>query len=86
VLVQILNRLEGIERELAKGYRMERRFDDIERAVARNGQFEKIERDLARVKESTNSLATDLKNFSVDVSSRMKDFQDANGGGAGASC
>ncbi|KAI0526168.1 hypothetical protein F5B22DRAFT_641314 [Xylaria bambusicola] len=74
LLLQILLKLEYVERELARNRTLENRFDKLDSELAKNNRLETIERDLKRVGDSTVSLATDLRTFSVDVTSRLKEI------------
>ncbi|KAK8000486.1 hypothetical protein PG990_009300 [Apiospora arundinis] len=69
----IMQKLEHLEAELGKNNHLERRFDRVDQELSRNNRLERIERDLVRVGDSTVALANDLRNFSVDVHSRLKD-------------
>jgi hypothetical protein len=57
---------------------MERRFDNVERELLKDTRLQNIEKDLSRLRESTTSLANDLKSFSFDMSSRFKDSAPSN--------
>ncbi len=74
LLLQILLKLEYVERELARNRTLENRFDKLDSELAKNNRLETIERDLKRVGDSTVSLASDLRTFSVDVTSRLKEI------------
>ena len=53
--------------------RLEKRFDAVDRELLQNSKLESIERDISRVRESINSLAKDLKSFSMEMSTRVKE-------------
>jgi hypothetical protein len=69
----VLHRLETLEKEVGQSNRLEKRFDAVDRELLKNARLEGIERDIARVRESINSLAKDLKSFSVEMSARLKE-------------
>lgn len=83
LLETILYKLEYVERELARLNRHERRFDQIDAELAKQGRMEKIERDLSKVAQSSSALATDLKNFSVEITSRIKHIEVLSTEGSG---
>lgn len=70
-----MHRIEGLEREIARLGRHERRFDNIDRELSRNSRLEKIDKDLSKVIDNTNKLATDMKNFSLDMTARIKSVE-----------
>lgn len=47
-------------------------MDNIERAIARNNQLEKIEKELARNRNETSLLQLGLEAFSRDVLEKVK--------------
>lgn len=69
----VLQRVENIERKLLHGNQMDKRFDNIDKELARNSRLESIEVHMAKLRESMNSLASDLKSFSEDMNARLKD-------------
>lgn len=59
---------------LIRDSRLESRFDRLDRDQERDGQLDTVKKDITRISEisgkileSTNTLAADLKSFSVDV-------------------
>ncbi|OAQ69276.1 hypothetical protein VFPPC_14940 [Pochonia chlamydosporia 170] len=73
VLQSVLYRLESLEKEVGKSNRLEKRFDAVDRELLKNSKLEGIERDITRLRESINSLAKDLKSFSVEMSTRPQE-------------
>lgn len=66
--------------ELVRSGRVERRLDRLERDQERDVRLETVKKDVAKISEisgkileSTNTLAADLKNFSVDVGEHLKE-------------
>lgn len=55
------------------GNRLEKRFDTVDRQLLQNSKLEGIEKDISKLRESINSLAKDLKSFSVEMSARVKE-------------
>lgn len=53
--------------------RLEKRFDAVDRELLQNSKLESIERDISRLRESINSLAKDLKSFSMEMSTTVKE-------------
>lgn len=53
--------------------RLEKRFDAVDRELLQNSKLESIERDISKLRESINSLAKDLKSFSMEMSTTVKE-------------
>ncbi|KAL1850472.1 hypothetical protein Daus18300_012886 [Diaporthe australafricana] len=78
----VLFRIGTLEREVSSLARQERRFDQFERELSRQNRLEnlendlaRLERDIAKVLQTVTSLGAELKNFSVEITSRMKHIE-----------
>ncbi|KAK4108374.1 hypothetical protein N656DRAFT_784123 [Canariomyces notabilis] len=67
-------KIETLLHELIRNSRLERRLDRLDRDQERDGRLETVKKDITRISEisgkileSTNTLAADLKSFSMDV-------------------
>lgn len=69
----IFQKLDALERNAGSSTRLERRFDVVDRELSQNSKLEDIQKDIERLRESINSLAKDLKSFSVDMNMRLKE-------------
>lgn len=74
-------KLESLTLELIRSGRLERRLDRLDKDQERDSRLEGVRSEVSKISEfagkimeSTNTLATDLKNFSVDVSGHLKEL------------
>ncbi|KAF5139534.1 hypothetical protein E5D57_003330 [Metarhizium anisopliae] len=73
ILQCILQKLEHLEKDVGQSTRLEKRFDTVDRELSNNSRLEGIEKDIGKLRDSINSLANDLRSFSVEVNMRLKE-------------
>ncbi|KAF5136283.1 hypothetical protein E5D57_000043 [Metarhizium anisopliae] len=73
ILQCILQKLEHLEKDVGQSTRLEKRFDTVDRELSKNSRLEGIEKDIGKLRDSINSLANDLRSFSVEVNMRLKE-------------
>ena len=73
-------KIDTLMNELVRSARLERRLDRLERDQERDVRLEVVKKDVAslfeisgKILESTNTLAADLKSFSLDVGEHLKE-------------
>lgn len=81
LIESMMIKLDALTLELLRSGRIERRLDRLDKEQERDNRLETIRKEVGRISEfsgrimeSTTTLATDLKTFSVDVSGHLKEI------------
>lgn len=64
-----------LEREVSRLARHERRFDQLDMEIAKQGRLEKMEKDVHKVVQNTSNLQAELRSFAMDLTSRIKQVE-----------
>ncbi|CAN8099329.1 unnamed protein product [Discula destructiva] len=75
LLQGLVFKVEYLSRKVACLTSHERRFDNIDRELMRQGRLERIEQDMGKLLQNTSTLNADLKGFSMSLASRIKQIE-----------
>ncbi|CAN8096764.1 unnamed protein product [Discula destructiva] len=75
ILESLLFKMDYLEKEVSRLVCHERRFDQLDKELAKQNRFEKMERDMQKMTQNVSNLQAELKSFAVDLTSRIKQVE-----------